>query len=117
MVTCECPDPKPYQPIAGPLRCGKCFKETVVDYVCKRDGVLIGTNKALRLVHLDELPAGVGDHEIEIISASTYEAWAAKQRSVREAALDMLVHHKTLCSLAECGWEARLSSALRGPAA
>ena len=85
----------------------------VTVYVCRHDGIQVGESRAGRLVHLDELPKDLAEHDIDLVEADEYLGRQDYAQDLRAAAQDMLVHHASLHPHSGCSWAERLEAATR----
>lgn len=82
--------------------------------VCKVDGVAVAESRAGRLVHLDELPAGVDpDHEIELVELSALEAEELARTNLHTLAAELIAHHVVMHPMSDCAFASKLAVALR----
>jgi hypothetical protein len=81
----------------------------VTTFVCAVDGALVGESRR-GLVHVEALPGGTPEHDIEAISLDAWNALLDKSSNLKRAAEEMLAHHETLHPA--CEWADRLDVAL-----
>lgn len=80
---------------------------------CGHDGVPVAVARSGRLIHLDELPQDMPEHEIIPIADGEFEVAVVRKIALREAASDMLSHHAALHPESDCEWARNLRLALR----
>ena len=81
--------------------------------VCSRDGVEIALSRSGAFIHLDEIPKGVGDHEIVGVDRDACRHRHDAQSDLKMLVDEMVLHHATLHQISECPWAQKLLEAAR----
>lgn len=81
---------------------------------CDICGVEVAESRSGKLVHVDAIPKGYEDHEVEIVvPAEELRARQLAASDLKGAAQDMLAHHITGHPEADCAFAQNLRRALR----
>lgn len=81
--------------------------------VCRYDGVEVTTARNGRLVHVEEVPRGVPEHEIDITSRGLWEQKFRERADLRLAVAELVEHHVTFHPGSDCEWVERVNTALK----
>ena len=81
--------------------------------VCRYDGVEVTAARNGRLVHIEDIPKGTPEHEIDTTSLALWEQAYRYRADMRNAVADLVEHHATIHPVSDCAWVERVNSALR----
>lgn len=81
--------------------------------VCRYDGVEVMAARNGRLVHVEEVPRGVPEHEIDITSRALWEQKFRERSDLRLAVAELVEHHLTLHPGSDCQWVENVNTALK----
>ena len=82
--------------------------------VCALCGVAVAANRAGRLVHTDEVPKGVEEHDV--LATTDQVTWDAMHDTASRIAItaaELAQHHAAFHPASDCVFVARLAEALR----
>lgn len=82
--------------------------------VCAHDGVEVVESRTGKLIHLDELPRGTGDHDIDAVDLHEYLSEKDKIADWKAAAAQLMSHHASIHPVSDCPFVVALATAIRG---